>query len=318
MKIVVLDGYSLNPGDLSWQELDTLGGVTVYDRTAPDEVVERCEGYDFVLTNKTVITAEMIARMPQVRYIGVLATGVNVVDVQAAAMAGIVVTNIPSYSTESVAQEVFALLLTIVQRVESYAQANRQGKWCGSADFCYRDYPLMEIAGKTIGIIGFGNIGQAVARIAIAFGMKVLVQTSRPADCLPEGVIKAVDVDDVFCRADVVTLHCPLTEDTAGMVNAERLALMRPTSILINTARGGLIDEQALADALNEKRIYAAGLDVLSSEPPKTDNPLLRAHNCFITPHIAWATHEARARLIRIAVGNIMAYLAGAPRNVVN
>ncbi len=318
MKIVVLDGYSLNPGDLSWQELDTLGDVRIYDRTAPDEVVERCEGYDFVLTNKTVITADMIARMPQVRYIGVLATGVNVVDVQAAGMAGITVTNIPSYSTESVAQEVFALLLTIVQRVESYAQANRQGKWCGSPDFCYRDYPLMEISGKTMGIIGFGHIGQAVARIALGFGMKVLVQTSRDASALPQGVEKAGGVDDVFRRADVVSLHCPLTEETAGMVNAERLALMRSTSILINTARGGLVDEQALADALNDGKIYAAGLDVLSSEPPRTDNPLLTARDCYITPHIAWATHEARARLIRIAVGNIMAFLAGAPRNVVS
>lgn len=317
MKIVVLDGYTINPGDLSWQELDTLGDVRIYDRTAPSEVVERCRGYEFILTNKTVITADMLDRMPDARYIGILATGTNVVDLMAASMHGITVTNIPAYSTDSVAQEVWALILAIVQRVESYTTAIRDGEWARCADFSYLSWPLMELSGKTMGIVGFGNIGGAVARIARAFGMKVLASTSKPQDALPEGVTKA-ELDDVFRRSDVVTLHCPLTPDTEKLVNAGRLALMKSTAILINTSRGGVVDEQALAEALERGEIYGAGVDVLSQEPPAPDNPLLHAPHCVVTPHIAWATHEARARLLRIAIANILSFLAGAPRNVVN
>lgn len=317
MKIVVLDGYTINPGDLSWQELDTLGDVRIYDRTAPSEVVERCRGYEFILTNKTVITADMLDRMPDARYIGILATGTNVVDLMAASMHGITVTNIPAYSTDSVAQEVWALILAIVQRVESYTTAIRDGEWARCADFSYLSWPLMELSGKTMGIVGFGNIGGAVARIARAFGMKVLASTSKPQDALPEGVTKA-ELDDVFRRSDVVTLHCPLTPDTEKLVNAGRLALMKRTAILINTSRGGVVDEQALAEALERGEIYGAGVDVLSQEPPAPDNPLLHAPHCVVTPHIAWATHEARARLLRIAIANILSFLAGAPRNVVN
>lgn len=317
MKIVVLDGYTINPGDLSWQELDTLGDVRIYDRTAPSEVVERCRGYEFILTNKTVITADMLDRMPDARYIGILATGTNVVDLMAASMHGITVTNIPAYSTDSVAQEVWALILAIVQRVESYTTAIRDGEWARCADFSYLSWPLMELSGKTMGIVGFGNIGGAVARIARAFGMKVLTSTSKPQDALPEGVTKA-ELDDVFRRSDVVTLHCPLTPDTEKLVNAGRLALMKRTAILINTSRGGVVDEQALAEALERGEIYGAGVDVLSQEPPAPDNPLLHAPHCVVTPHIAWATHEARARLLRIAIANILSFLAGAPRNVVN
>ncbi|MDE7160267.1 MAG: D-2-hydroxyacid dehydrogenase [Muribaculaceae bacterium] len=317
MKIVVLDGYTINPGDLSWQELDTLGEVRIYDRTAPSEVVERCRGYEFILTNKTVITAEMLDRMPDARYIGVLATGTNVVDLMAATAHGITVTNIPAYSTESVAQEVWALILAIVQRVESYTSAIREGEWAQCADFSYLSWPLMELHGKTVGIVGFGNIGHAVARIARGFGMKVLASTSKPQDALPEGVVKA-DLDDVFRRSDIVTIHCPLTPETEKLVNAGRLALMKRTAILINTSRGGVVDETALAEALERGEIYGAGVDVLSTEPPKPDNPLLHAPHCVVTPHIAWATHEARARLLRIAISNILSYLAGAPKNVVN
>lgn len=317
MKIVVLDGYTINPGDLSWQELDTLGDVRIYDRTAPSEVVERCRGYEFILTNKTVITAEMLDRMPDARYIGILATGTNVVDLAAAAMHGVTVTNIPAYSTDSVAQEVWALILAIVQRVESYTIAIRDGEWARCADFSYLSWPLMELSGKTMGIVGFGNIGSAVARIARAFGMKVLVSTSKPQDALPAGVTKA-ELDDVFRRCDIVSLHCPLTPETDKLVNAGRLALMKRTAILINTSRGGVVDEQALAEALERGEIYGAGVDVLSKEPPTPDNPLLHAPHCVVTPHIAWATHEARARLLRIAIANILSFLAGAPRNVVN
>ncbi len=317
MKIVVLDGYTINPGDLSWQELDTLGDVRIYDRTAPSEVVERCSGYEFILTNKTVITAEMLDRMPDARYIGILATGTNVVDLMAAAAHGITVTNIPAYSTDSVAQEVWALILAIVQRVESYTTAIREGEWAQCADFSYLSWPLMELAGKTVGIVGFGNIGHAVARIAKGFGMKVLASTSKAQEALPEDVVKA-ELDEVFRRSDIVTIHCPLTPETQKLVNAERLALMKRTAILINTSRGGVVDEHALAEALERGEIYGAGVDVLSKEPPTLDNPLLHAPHCVVTPHIAWATHEARARLLRIAIGNILSFLAGAPRNVVN
>lgn len=310
MKIIVLDGYGLNPGDLSWSGMESLGELTVYDRTSPSELLERSAGAEVLITNKTLITAEDMASLPQLKYIGVLATGYNVVDIDAAKSRGIVVTNIPAYSTSSVAQMVFAHILNITQRVGYYADENKQGRWTNSADFCYWDTPLMELDGKRMGIVGFGNIGQATARIAQAFGMEVCVVTSKEQSALPAGM-KKMELDELFASCDVVSLHCPLTPDTKEMVNAERLKLMKPQAILINTGRGPLINEQDLADALNEGRIAAAGLDVLSVEPSQKDNPLLGAKNCFITPHIAWATKEARTRLMNIAVENLKAYQEG-------
>lgn len=310
MKIIVLDGYGLNPGDLSWSGMEALGELTVYDRTSPSELLERSVGAEALITNKTLITAEDMSALPQLKYIGVLATGYNVVDIDAAKSRGIVVTNIPAYSTSSVAQMVFAHLLNITQRVGYYADENKQGRWTNSADFCYWDTPLVELDGKKMGIVGFGNIGQATARIAQAFGMEVCVVTSKEQSALPAGM-KKMELDELFASCDVVSLHCPLTSTTKEMVNANRLKLMKPQAILINTGRGPLINEQDLADALNEGRIAAAGLDVLSVEPSQKDNPLLGAKNCFITPHIAWATKEARTRLMNIAVENLKAYQEG-------
>jgi glycerate dehydrogenase len=314
MKIVILDGYGLNPGDLSWDAFQSLGDCTVYDRTAPADLLARAEGADALITNKTTLNAKQLAALPTLKYIGVLATGYNVVDIEAAHRHGIVVTNIPAYSTDSVAQMVFAHLLHITQRVGHYAQQNAQGRWASNADFCYWDYPLIELAGKTLGIVGYGHTGQATARIAQAFGMKVQVFTSKPQATLPAGITKCT-LDDVFRRSDVVSLHCPLTPDTAHLVNAKRLAQMKSTAILINTGRGPLVDEQALAEALQEGRLLAAGLDVLSTEPPAKDNPLFKVKNCFITPHIAWATLEARTRLMEIAVENLRAFQMGEERN---
>lgn len=310
MKICVLDGYGLNPGDLSWSGMEALGDLAVYDRTSPSELMERSAGAEVLITNKTVITAEHMKALPQLKYIGVLATGYNVVDIDAAKAQGIVVTNIPAYSTHSVAQMVFAHLLNITQRVGYYAEENTQGRWSNNADFCYWDTELVELAGKKMGIVGFGNIGQATARIAQAFGMEVCVVTSKEASALPAGM-KKMELDELFASCDVVSLHCPLTPSTKEMVNADRLKTMKPNAILINTGRGPLVNEQDLADALNEGRIAAAGLDVLSVEPARADNPLLSARNCFITPHIAWATKEARTRLMNIAVNNLKSYLEG-------
>ena len=310
MKIVVLDGYALNPGDLSWAGMEALGELTVYERTSPSEVLERSAGAEVLITNKTVITAEHMAALPQLKYIGVLATGYNVVDIDEARNHGIVVTNIPAYSTASVAQMVFAHVLNITQRVGYYATENANGRWTNSVDFCYWDTDLVELDGKKMGIVGLGNIGRATARIAQAFGMEVLVVTSKEQSALPEGM-KKVTLDELFAQSDVVSLHCPLTPDTKEMVNAARLQTMKPSAILINTGRGPLVNEQDLADALNEGRIAAAGLDVLSVEPSVTGNPLLGARNCFITPHIAWATKEARIRLMDIAVNNLKSYQEG-------
>lgn len=310
MKIVVLDGYCLNPGDLSWKEMESLGDLKVYDRTSPAEFLERSEGAEVLITNKTLISADDMEALPQLKYIGVLATGYNVVDVEAAKKKGIVVTNIPAYSTSSVAQMVFAHLLNITQRVGHYADMNHQGKWSDNIDFCYWDTDLIELDGKWMGIVGFGNIGQATARIALAYGMRVGVFTSKSQNDLPAGIIK-MDLKELFTTCDVISLHCPLTPSTQEMVNAERLKLMKPNSILINTGRGPLINEQDLANALNESKILAAGLDVLSTEPPTSTNPLLSARNCFITPHIAWATKEARIRLMQIAVSNLKGYING-------
>ena len=310
MKIIVLDGYGLNPGDLNWEGFESLGELTVYDRTLPSELMERAAGAEVLVTNKTLITAENMAALPELKYIGVLATGYNVVDIDAAKARGIVVTNIPAYSTASVAQMVFAHILNITQRVGYYADENKQGRWTKNADFCYWDTQLVELQGKKMGIVGLGNIGQATARIAQAFGMEVCVYSSKPQFVLPSG-IKKMDLDELFAECDVISLHCPLTLDTKEMVNADRLSKMKSNAILINTGRGPLINEQDLADALNEGRIAAAGLDVLSVEPSVEGNPLLTARNCFITPHIAWATLEARTRLMEIAVQNLKSYLNG-------
>lgn len=314
MKIVVLDGYGLNPGDLSWEAMQSLGELQVYNRTSPSELLGRAKGAEVLITNKTVITAKDMDALPQLKYIGVLAIGYNVVDIEAARSKEIVVTNIPAYSTRSVAQMVFAHLLNITQRVGYYAKENRQGRWATNADFCYWDTPLIELDGKRMGIIGFGNTGQATAAIAIALGMKVCVYSSKPQFMLPQG-IQRMELDELFRECDVVSLHCPLTDNTKELVNAARLSTMKPTAILINTGRGPLVNEHDLADALNNGVIAAAGLDVLSTEPPCKDNPLLTARNCFITPHIAWATKEARIRLMDIAVNNLKGFIKG---NIIN
>lgn len=310
MKIVVLDGYAANPGDLSWDGMKALGECVIYERTAPEQVLERAAGAEVILTNKVVITAEHIAALPDLKYIGVLATGYNIVDVEAARNRGIVVTNIPAYSTDSVAQMVFAHILNICLQVQHYTEAVRGGRWTSSPDFCFWDTPLMELSGKKLGIVGLGHTGSATARIAIGFGMQVCAYTSKSHfQLIPE--IKKMELDELFRECDIVSLHCPLTEQTRGMVNAARLKTMKPTAILINTGRGPLVNEQDLADALNNGTIYAAGVDVLSQEPPRADNPLLHARNCFITPHIAWASGEARQRLMQIAVDNLNGYITG-------
>ena len=314
MKIVVLDGYGLNPGDLSWDAVSQLGELTVYDRTSSEEIIERSAGAEAILTNKTVITAEIMEALPDLKYIGVLATGYNVVNVDAAREKGIVVTNIPAYSTPSVAQMVFAHILNIAQQVQHHSEEVRKGRWTNNADFCFWDTPLIELREKKIGLVGLGHTGFNTARIAIGFGMQVTAYTSKSSLQLPPEIKKRT-LDELFSECDIVSLHCPLTDETKELVNAERLRLMKPTAILINTGRGPLVNEQDLADALNAGKLYAAGLDVLSSEPPKADNPLLTARNCYITPHIAWASLEARTRLMDILVENIKAFQAGKPVN---
>lgn len=317
-KLVILDAFRTNPGDLSWEPVERLADVVMFDRTAPGDVVKNIGDADMVLTNKTVITAEDIAKVPNVKYIGVMATGTNVVDVKAAVARGITVTNIPSYSTMSVAQTAIAHLLNIVTRVEHYTDEIRKGEWSVKPDFCYWNHRLFELADKRIGIVGFGHIGSAVAGIAQALGMKPVIFTSKSADELPEGMEKAKDLDSLFAECDVVSLHCPLAPDTYHLVDERRLNLMKPEAILINTSRGPLIDETALANALKSGKIHAAGLDVMEKEPPASDNPLLSVDNCFITPHIGWATLEARIRLINITADNIKAYLDGHPINTVS
>ena len=314
MKIVVLDGYGLNPGDLSWDAVSQLGELTVYDRTSSEEVIARSAGAEAILTNKTVISAEIMEALPDLKYIGVLATGYNVVNVGAARKKGIVVTNIPAYSTPSVAQMVFAHILNIAQQVQHHSEEVRKGRWTNNADFCFWDTPLIELREKKIGLVGLGHTGFNTARIAIGFGMQVTAYTSKSSLQLPPEIKKRT-LDELFSECDIVSLHCPLTDETKELVNAERLRLMKPTAILINTGRGPLVNEQDLADALNAGKLYAAGLDVLSSEPPKADNPLLTARNCYITPHIAWASLEARTRLMDILVENIKAFQAGKPVN---
>ena len=316
MKIVVLDGYTANPGDLSWKGLERLGALTVYDRTRNNETIARIANAEIVLTNKVLIRREEIEHLPNLKYIGVLATGYNVVDVEAAHEHGIIVTNVPAYSTESVAQMVFAHLLTVTNRTEHYAISNQEGRWTESPDFCYWDFPHMELSGKTFGIVGLGNIGQRVAQIALAFGMKVKAMTSKSIENLPSGVIK-VSFEELLQTSDVVSLHCPLTESTLHMINANSLRKMKPASILINTGRGPLVDDGAVAEALAEGRLSSFCADVLTEEPPKADNPLLKHPNAYITPHIAWATKEARSRLLQVATDNVQAFLDHHPVNVV-
>lgn len=310
MKIIVLDGYTLNPGDLSWNQLKCLGEVTIYDRTSPEDIVKRIGDAPAILTNKVVIDRNVMNACPSLKYIGVLATGYNVVDITAAHELGITVTNIPAYSTASVAQMVFAHILNITNGIAQYAHEAKAGKWSACPDFCYWNSPIIELAGKTMGIVGLGNIGKSVANIALSFGMKVMAVTSKPQSQLPEG-ITACQLNEVLAQADVISLHCPLTDGTKGMINVDTLSLMKKTAILINTGRGPLVNENDLAEALNEDKIAAFGADVLSVEPAQADNPLLKAKNCYLTPHIAWATVEARTRLMAIAIENLRQFIAG-------
>ena len=316
MKIVILDGYTANPGDLSWDELKTMGELTVYDRTSKSETVERAAEADIVLTNKVIIGRQEMDQLPRLKYIGVLATGYNVVDIEAAHQRGITVTNVPAYSTESVAQMVFAHLLTVTNRTEHYAQENRQGRWTANKDFCYWDFPHMELAGKSFGIVGLGNIGQRVAAIAHAFGMKACAYTSKSAEQLPDYMQK-LPLTDILSACDIVSLHCPLTPATHHLINRQTLQQMKPSAILINTGRGPLVDDQAVADALAEGKLAAFCADVLTEEPPKATNPLLKQPNAYITPHIAWASTEARVRLLAVAISNVRSFVTGHPQNIV-
>lgn len=316
--IVVLDGYTLNPGDLSWDGFKAFGEITVHDRTPPASVVERARGAACLLTNKTPITAEMLAELPALRYVGVLATGYNVVDVKAAAARGVVVSNIPTYGTASVAQHAFALILALANRVQVHADAVRAGEWAANPDWCFTKTPLVELAEKTLGIVGFGRIGRQTAAIGHALGMRVLAHDAHETAPPSYHGFRFVSLEELLGQADVISLHCPLFPATQGLINARTLALMKPTAFLINTSRGPLVVEADLAEALNAGRLAGAGLDVLSVEPPSASNPLIGARNCLITPHNAWASRESRSRLMQLAVGNLAAFLAGKPTNVVS
>lgn len=310
MKICILDGYSLNPGDLDWSPIERLGDVALYDRTPAELIVERAADAEIVLTNKVPFNADTLAALPKLRFICVLATGYNIIDTEAAARQDIVVANIPAYSTMSVAQMVFAHILNITHHVADYAKEVGDGKWTNCPDFCFWDSTLMELAGKTMGIVGLGHTGMATARIALAFGMKVMALTSKAPESLPEG-ITAAPLDEILAGADILSLHCPLTPTTRGIVNADAISKMKPSAIVINTGRGPLVDEAAMAEALNCGRLAAFGADVLSHEPANADCPLLTARNCFLTPHIAWATFEARCRLMEIATENVRQFVDG-------
>lgn len=316
MKIAVMDGHGVNPGDMSWKPFEEIGQITVYPRTAPEEVVAHVGDADIVLTNKTVFNADVISQLPNVKYIGVLATGYNVVDTEAAHRRGIVVTNIPAYSTDSVAQMTFAHILNITNRVGYYAAKNSDGEWSRCPDFCYWDTPLTDLSGKTIGIVGLGHIGSKVARLAQDFGMDVFAYTSKNAADLPAGINKTT-LDGLLGISDIITLHCPLTPSTRELINKESIKKMRRGAILINTGRGPLVNEADVAEALQEGRLGAYGADVMCSEPPAADNPLFAQPNAYITPHIAWATVEARERLMAIAVNNLKAFVSDNPVNVV-
>ncbi len=317
MKIVVLDGYAMNPGDLSWEGLKALGDVVIHDRTAPGDILSRSAGATALLTNKTPLNADTLKQLPDLKYIGVLATGYNIVDMGAAKAQGIVVTNIPDYSTTSVAQLVFMFILEHCHHAQAHSDAVRSGRWASNPDFSFWDYPLIELAGKTLGIIGFGRIGAQVADIAAAFGMNVLGYSRRQTDQSGRRNFCWASLDELLEQSDFVTLHCPLTPETAGLINKQTIDKMKRSAFLVNTSRGPVIAEQDLADALNAGRIAGAGVDVLSTEPPKADNPLLSAKNCIITPHFGWATYEARVRLMGIAVNNLKSFLGGMPVNTV-
>lgn len=315
MKIVILDGICVNPGDLSWEDMSKLGELTIYERTAPQQVVERCVGAEAVITNKVMITDEVMAALPQLKYVGILATGYNVVDIDAAHRRGITVTNIPAYSTDSVAQMTFAHILNITNRVEHYAMEVREGKWSAHPDFCYWNTPLPELAGKTLGIVGLGNTGMRVACIAHAFGMDVFAMTSKNAADLPEGIQKTT-LQGLLATSDILSLHCPLNDETFHLINAQTIAMMKRGAILINTGRGPLVDEEAVAKALDEGQLMAYGADVMALEPPQKNHPLFSHPHAFLTPHIAWATREARERLMVIAANNLKAFAEGEKLNV--
>ena len=318
MKIIVLDGCTLNPGDLSWEGLEQLGEVVVYDRTPTDKIVERCKGAEVLLTNKVTIGEKEIESLPDLKYIGVTATGYNIIAIEAAKKRGITVCNVPGYSTPSVVQLTFALLLELCLRVQRHSDVVKDGKWSRSLDFSFWDYPLMELSGKTMGIIGFGTIGQQVADVATAFGMKIIGASRTHSDQSHRKNFKWAEVSDLLKESDVVSIHSPLTPQTEGLINKKSLQSMKSSAFLLNTARGPIIVEEDLAAALNEGVIAGAGIDVLSVEPPKKDNPLFKAKNCLITPHIAWATIESRTRLLQIATDNLSAFKKGSPVNVVN
>lgn len=318
MKIVVLDGYTLNPGDLSWDALENLGDLTVYDRTPPDKRTERAAGAEIVFTNKTPIDADTIKQLPSLKFIGVLATGYNIVDTEAAKANGIIVANAPGYGTASVVQMTFALLLELCLHVKHHSDAVRAGKWAKSPDFCFWDYPLVELTGKTMGIIGFGTIGQKVADVATAFGMNIIGNSRSKSDQSHRSNFRWMDIPDLLNQSDVVSIHCPLFPETKGLIKKESLQLMKSSAFLLNTSRGPIIVDEDLADALNNGVIAGAGIDVLSVEPPAENNPLFTAKNCLITPHVSWATKEARTRLMEITVANLTAFLHNKPQNVVN
>lgn len=318
MKIVVLDGYTLNPGDLSWDALEKLGDVVLYDRTPPDKVLERSRGAEVLLTNKTPLEEDIINKLPDLKYIGLLATGYNVVDIEAAKKRGVMVTNVPGYGTNSVVQMTFALLLELTFRVQHHSNSVMSGKWSKSADWCYWEFPLVELAGKTMGIIGFGNIGQKVGDVATAFGMNIIGSSKPQTDQSHRKNFRWAEIPELLEQSDVVSIHCPLFPETKGLINKESLRRMKRSAYLLNTSRGPIVIDEDLADALNNDIIAGAGIDVLSKEPPDIDNPLFNAKNCLITPHIAWATKESRSRLLDIVVNNLSAYVKGKPINVVN
>lgn len=318
MKLVVLDGYTLNPGDLNWEGMKKFGNLEVHDRTPESQIVERCQGAEIIFTNKTPLREPILSQLPDLKYIGVLATGYNVVDVDYAKTRGIAVANVPGYGTASVVQMTFALLLELCQHVQNHSDSVRQGDWAASPDFCYWNYPLIELEGKTIGIIGFGSIGQKVADIATAFGMNIIGFSRTRSDQSHRKNFKWAELNDLLKESDVVSVHCPLFPETQGIINKDSLRLMKRTAFFLNTSRGPLMVDQDLADALNEGIIAGAGIDVLSVEPPSADNPLFKAKNCLITPHIAWATKEARSRLMGIAENNLSSFLNHKPINIVN
>lgn len=318
MKIAILDAYTSNPGDLSWEKFEQLGEICVYERTARDEILERCKDADIILNNKVILDRKILEQLPRLKYIGILATGFNIVDIKAAAELGITVCNVPTYSTRAVAQLTFALILEFYNHVAAHDEAVHSGEWSSCKDFCFQKTPLLELSGKTLGIVGFGKIGQEVAKIADAFGMNILCSVRSPKPQPSFASFKFAELDELAEKSDIISFHCPLTEETKGLVNAEFIKKMKKNALIINTARGPIIEENALAEALNSGRIAGAAVDVLSCEPPKKDNPLLSCKNCIITPHIAWAGFETRERLLEVVYRNLKAFLDGKPINVVS